>query len=40
MDLKDVSLLLCSFKNTKNENSPETQRSKTSAPWEENGQQR
>ncbi|XP_048787338.1 band 4.1-like protein 4A isoform X1 [Lagopus muta] len=28
-----------SFKNMKNENSPETQRSKTSAPWEENGQQ-
>ncbi|XP_072216402.1 band 4.1-like protein 4A [Excalfactoria chinensis] len=28
-----------SFKKMKNENSPETQRSKTSAPWEENGQQ-
>ncbi|XP_010155647.1 PREDICTED: band 4.1-like protein 4A, partial [Eurypyga helias] len=28
-----------SFKKMKNENSPETQRSKTSAPWEENGPQ-
>ncbi|OXB79492.1 UNVERIFIED_CONTAM: hypothetical protein H355_013888 [Colinus virginianus] len=28
-----------SFKKVKNENSPETQRSKTSAPWEENGLQ-
>ncbi|XP_040397420.1 band 4.1-like protein 4A isoform X1 [Cygnus olor] len=28
-----------SFKKMKNENSPETQRSKTSAPWEENGLQ-
>uniref|UniRef100_A0A8V0YCH4 Erythrocyte membrane protein band 4.1 like 4A n=1 Tax=Gallus gallus TaxID=9031 RepID=A0A8V0YCH4_CHICK len=28
-----------SFKKMKNENSPETQRSKVSAPWEENGQQ-
>uniref|UniRef100_A0A8C0ZG71 Erythrocyte membrane protein band 4.1 like 4A n=1 Tax=Cyanistes caeruleus TaxID=156563 RepID=A0A8C0ZG71_CYACU len=27
------------FKKMKNENSPETQRSKTSAPWEENGPQ-
>jgi len=40
MDLKDISLLLFSFKKMKNENSPETQRSKVSAPWEENGQQR
>ncbi|KFV62421.1 Band 4.1-like 4A, partial [Dryobates pubescens] len=28
-----------SFKEMKNENSPETQRNKTSAPWEENGPQ-
>ncbi|KAM9587285.1 band 4.1-like protein 4A isoform 5-T5 [Morphnus guianensis] len=28
-----------SFKKMKNENNPETQRSKTSAPWEENGPQ-
>ncbi|KAF2977291.1 hypothetical protein EK904_014240, partial [Melospiza melodia maxima] len=28
-----------SFKKMKNENSPETQRNKTSAPWEENGPQ-
>ncbi|NXN42936.1 E41LA protein, partial [Rhinoptilus africanus] len=28
-----------SFRKLKNENSPETQRSKTSAPWEENGPQ-
>ncbi|NXY69482.1 E41LA protein, partial [Glareola pratincola] len=28
-----------SFRKMKNENSPETQRSKTSAPWEENGPQ-
>nr|KAF6440425.1 erythrocyte membrane protein band 4.1 like 4A [Rousettus aegyptiacus] len=29
-----------SFKKTKNENSPDTQRSKSHAPWEENGPQR
>uniref|UniRef100_A0A8C0V3B5 Erythrocyte membrane protein band 4.1-like 4A n=1 Tax=Cyanistes caeruleus TaxID=156563 RepID=A0A8C0V3B5_CYACU len=34
-----IPVLLFSFKKMKNENSPETQRSKTSAPWEENGPQ-
>ncbi|OXB55322.1 hypothetical protein ASZ78_016599 [Callipepla squamata] len=37
---RDISFLLFSFKKVKNENSPEIQRSKTSAPWEENGLQR
>ena len=37
---KYISVLLFSFKKMKNENNPETQRSKTSAPWEENGPQR